>query len=72
MSTPERQQDTGPENASGYGANANADESVEAGERGGEVGEAIRRATDDEDAFDRDADDGGEVGEAIRRNTEEP
>ena len=70
MSTPERQQDADHDNASGYGANANAGDSVEAVERGDEVGEAIRRGTDDEDAFDRDADEGGEVGEAIRRSTE--
>ena len=72
MSTPERQQDADPDKASGYGANANADDSDEASEQGGEVGDAIRRGADDEDAFDRDADEGGEVGEAIRRSTEEP
>jgi hypothetical protein len=47
-------------------------DSDEASEHGGEVGEAIRRGADDEDAFDRDADESGEVGEAIRRSTEEP
>ena len=70
MSTPEWTKGVDPDDASGYAANADANDSDELPERGGEVGEAIRRGAD-EDGIDRDADEGGEVGEAIRRSTEE-
>jgi hypothetical protein len=70
MGTPEWTKDVDPDDAAGYAANADANDSETPG-RGGEVGEAIRRGADDENGLDRDADEGGEVGEAIRRSTEE-